>query len=52
MAQGPDIESGNQSRGRLVDIAATVLHLLGLTRMDDLEGTPLRLSRTSDLVSN
>jgi predicted AlkP superfamily phosphohydrolase/phosphomutase len=42
MAQGPGIPREHQGRGRLVDVAPTVLHLLGVPQTDDLEGTAWR----------
>ena len=52
MAQGPAITAGLQGRGHLVDLAPTVLQLLGLDGTRNLQGTPLRLSQTSDVMSS
>jgi predicted AlkP superfamily phosphohydrolase/phosphomutase len=41
LAAGADISSGLRSSGRLVDVAPTVLKLLGLALPADLDGVPL-----------
>jgi predicted AlkP superfamily phosphohydrolase/phosphomutase len=43
MAQGSDIPRGYLGRGRLVDVAPTVLRLLGLSPAADLDGTTWQL---------
>jgi predicted AlkP superfamily phosphohydrolase/phosphomutase len=51
MAKGPAVPQGFEGRGRLVDVAATVLQMAGVDRAADLDGEPLRLPRASESVS-
>jgi predicted AlkP superfamily phosphohydrolase/phosphomutase len=51
MAKGPAVPQGFEGRGRLVDVAATVLQMAGVDRTADLDGQPLRLPRASESVS-
>jgi predicted AlkP superfamily phosphohydrolase/phosphomutase len=52
LAQGPDIPKGHQGRGRLVDVAPTVLQLLALPNLSDMDGRPLDLSPASKPMSS
>ena len=52
LAQGPGFPPGVQGHGRLVDVTATVLQLLGLTDLPDADGRPLRLQHSSETLSH
>jgi predicted AlkP superfamily phosphohydrolase/phosphomutase len=51
LASGPGFPRGGRGHGRLVDVAATVLQLLGLTDLPDIDGRPLRLQHSSETLS-
>ena len=50
IAKGPAVPQGYEGRGRLVDIAATVLQLAGAEHVSGLDGAPLRMLRPSEPV--
>jgi hypothetical protein len=51
IVRGPDVQPGIVSGARLVDVAPTLLHLLGLPVADDMQGRALSIGRPGSLLA-